>query len=115
MNTAGQTSESQRTRPGLHLRSAECLHHATCAAGEVAVLRVAFEAPAASYASVYYMEQETQGYRHQRREKLPAEQGFNELYFLLSSPTMTGPLLVRPGSVTGDYPIIDCELRVIRR
>ena len=82
---------------------------------EVAVLRVAFEAPAASYASVYYMEQETQGYRHQRREKLPAEQGFNELYFLLSSPTMTGPLLVRPGSVTGDYPIIDCELRVIRR
>jgi alginate O-acetyltransferase complex protein AlgJ len=82
---------------------------------EIAVLRVAFEAPAASYASVYYMEAEAQGYRHQRREKLPARAGFNELYFLLSSPTMTGPLLVRPGSALGDYPIIDCELRVIRR
>lgn len=82
---------------------------------EVAVLRLAFEAPEATDATVYYMEPESNGYRHQLCERMPVRQGFNELYFLLSSPTLMGPLLVRPGTVPGDYRIIDYELRVIRR
>lgn len=84
-------------------------------ADEAAVLRIAFAAPEAALASVYYMEQESQGYRHQRCERLPVRAGSNELYFLLSSPTITGPLLVRPGTALGDYRILDYEVRVIGR
>lgn len=81
----------------------------------MSVLRLDLEAPTDTLASVFYMESQAQGYRHQRCETAPVAAGRSEVYFVLSSPTLQGPLLVRPGTELGEYVIHDYEVRRIRR
>lgn len=82
---------------------------------EMSVLRMVVDSPADSVASVFYMEAQAQGYRHQRCETIPVHAGANEIYIVLSSPTLQGALLVRPGYAAGDYTIRDLEVRSIPR
>lgn len=84
-------------------------------ADEMTVLRLEVECPADSVASVYYLEAEIQGFRHQRCVTVPVREGHNEVFFLLASPTMHGPLLLRPGYHFGNYTIHDVELRAVPR
>lgn len=85
------------------------------AADTMSVLRLDVTSPADTIACVYYMEAQSAGYRHQRCETIPVPAGRGEVYFVLSSPTLHGPLLVRPGFELGEYVIHDYEVRSIPR
>lgn len=84
-------------------------------ADTMSVLRLDLTAPVDTIASVFYMEAQSQGYRHQRCETTPVPAGRSEVFFVLSSPTLQGPLLVRPGFEAGEYVIHDYEVRAIPR
>jgi len=79
------------------------------------VLRIVLDAPQATLLSVFYGEEGVEGYRHQRSEVLPVHAGRNEVFVVLSSPTLSGQLLVRPGLANGDYTIHAVEVRAIAR